>query len=146
MRMKEIIKIMLLTVILFGVAFGDLASEEGEPLNQTRGTSSKGDSPKYDFESLKVINLMKKSKFTVITTNGKKHKGRLEVTDSILIVHKSDSRLTANNLFVEEVSIPFYQIAEIQYNPKRKVHLMGYFLCGLEALVIFAAIAIHGID
>ena len=143
MRMKEIIKITLLTVILFGVAFGDPAAEESEPLNKAEVVSQPGDNPKYDFESLMIINLMEKAEFTVITSDGQKHRGHVEVTSDGLIVHKYDKIISGKDRLIAEKAIPFYQIQDIEYKPPNKVNLFKYFILGLTAITAVGVFAPH---
>ena len=139
--MKIITKALLQIVLSCLVAISSLAAAGSEAPGSAGVLSQLSGQSRYDFESLKVVNLMKKAKFTVVTTNGKKYKGQLEVTLDNLIVGVYDNHLARSGRLVDEIPIPFDQIAEIKYNPKRKVHLMRYFLAGLGALALWGSIA-----
>ena len=129
-----------LTMIIYRVVLvcllfcGPVIAKATELPNSVDTLSQLSGQSRYDYESLRIINLIEKAQFTVITTDGQKHRGYVEVAADSLIVHKYEKRLSVKDRFLEDKAIPFSRIQNIEYNPPNKANLFKYLFLGLTAI------------
>ena len=141
--MHNLTKVIYRVVFVCLALYGSVMAKETELPDSAQSMANSGDNPRYDFESLMIINLMEKAEFTVITSDGQKHRGHVEVTSDGLIVHKYDKIISGKDRLIAEKAIPFYQIQDIEYKPPNKVNLFKYFILGLTAITAVGVFAPH---